>query len=81
MENISGTRWNQLIDAVNNNIPKEQVYPPITGEYENKVYDNMVMELSEMRKVRPNAAFWPVEIEYDDESLDIYAPEENGKTR
>lgn len=56
-------RWNDFIYAVNNNIPKEELKPPIANERENRIFDNMVKELAEMRKKNPKAAFWPVEKE------------------
>ena len=57
-------RWNDFIYAVNNDIPKEKVNPPVKGEEENRIFDNMVKELAEMRKEDPKAAFWPVEKEW-----------------
>lgn len=64
MADISSRRWNQLINAVNSDIPKYKVNPPIQNEEESRVFDNMVKELAEMRKDNPKAAFWPVETEW-----------------
>ena len=58
---MTSERWNDLIYAVNNDIPKEKVEPPIITEEESRIFDNMVKELAEMRKDDPKAAFWPVE--------------------
>ncbi len=58
---MTSERWNDLIYAVNNDIPKDKVKPPITTEEESRIFDNMVKELAEMRKDDPKAAFWPVE--------------------
>lgn len=57
-------RWNTFIAFVNNNRPKSELNPPIRNEEENRIFDNMVAELKEMRKERPEAAFFPVESEW-----------------
>ena len=61
---MTSERWNDFIYAVNNDIPKEELKPPIANEEESRIFDNMVRELAEMRKDDPKAAFWPVEKEW-----------------
>lgn len=39
--------------------------PPIQDKEEERVFNNMVKELAEMRKKDPKAAFWPVEKDWD----------------
>lgn len=71
MANISGSRWNVIIAAVNANIPKEKA--GLKGEEESKIYDEIKAEADALEKrggVRP--VFDPVEIESDDPTLDIY---------
>lgn len=72
MTNISGSRWNVIIAAVNANIPKEKA--GLKGEEESKIYDEIKAEADALEKrggVRP--VFDPVEIESDDPALDIYS--------
>lgn len=50
-------RYNTFVDFVNANKPKEELVPPIQTDEENKLFDNMVKELAEMRKEDPQASF------------------------
>ncbi len=50
-------RYNTFVDFVNANRAKEELVPPIQNEEENKLFDNMVKELTEMRKKNPSASF------------------------
>ena len=47
-------RYNTFVDFVNANRAKEELVPPIQNEEENKLFDNMVKELTEMRKKNPS---------------------------
>ena len=71
VQDLRGSRWNVIINAVNQKIPKDQA--GLNGEVEEKLYDNMMAEADALEKrggVRP--VFDPVEIESDDPVLDIY---------
>ena len=39
--------------------------PPIQDKEEERIFNNMVKELAEMRKKDPKAAFWQVEKDWD----------------
>ena len=62
---MTSDRWNQFINFVNNGRPVSELDPPIQGKEEERVFNNMVKELAEMRKKDPKAAFWPVEKDWD----------------
>jgi hypothetical protein len=69
---ISGSRWNAIISAVNGNIPKEKA--DLKNEAEEALYDSIKAEADALEKrggVRP--VFDMVEIESDDPVLDIYS--------
>lgn len=71
MADISGSRWNAIISAVNAKIPKEKAR--LKGAEEEKIYDEIKAEADALEKrggVRP--VFDPVEIESEDPALDIY---------
>lgn len=71
---MPGSRWNDIIRAVNNKVPKEKA--GIKTDAEAKLYDSMMAEADSLEKrggVRP--IFDNVEIESDDPSLDIYSDE------
>lgn len=63
-DTMSSRRWNQFIAFVNNDRPKTELKPPIQNEEEDRIFNNMVRELKEMRKDDPKAAFWPVETDW-----------------
>lgn len=68
---VAGSRWNHIIGAVNNNIPKEQA--GLENDAEKQIYDDIKKEADALEKrggVRP--VFDTVEIESDDPALDIY---------
>ena len=71
---MTGRRWNQLIDAVNRGIPKSEIRPAM-NEGEEITYDNMASELAEWRKKYPDTMFSLGEYEYDDPGLDLYHDE------
>lgn len=60
---MDSKRWNDFIYCVNNNLPQDTIKPPIESPEEQRIFDNMKKELAEMRKTRPQAAFYPVEKE------------------
>ena len=69
---MSGSRANEIIDAVNRKVPKDKA--GLNTEVEEMFYDNMVAEADAYEKrggVRP--VFDMVEIETDDPVLDIYS--------
>lgn len=68
---LPGSRWNAIIAAVNENIPKEKA--GLLNEVEEALYDSIKAEADSLEKrggVRP--VFDKVEIESDDPVLDIY---------
>lgn len=72
---MSGKRWNELIEAINNNVPADKVVPPM-NEKERASFYRMEDELKRLRaRYGKNQKFAPVEIESDDDSLDIYSSE------
>ena len=50
-------RYNTFADFVNANRPKEELVPPIQNEEENKLFEDMVKELAELRRKDPRASF------------------------
>ena len=69
---ISGRRWNQIINAVNNSQGSEVVSPPL-DEVELGLFDKMDKQKKEADKANGYESFFaPVEIEHDDPCLDIY---------
>lgn len=62
---MTSERWNRFINFVNNGRPMSELDPPIQGKEEERIFNNMVKELAEMRKKDPKAAFWPVEKDWD----------------
>ncbi len=81
MNDLSGKRWNELIDAANNNLLPSEVYPPLSNNKEISIYNDMLKELYEIRKINPKACFSPIEIEYDDPVLDIYKDDVGGNKK
>jgi hypothetical protein len=68
---IPGSRWNAVISAVNENVPKDKA--GLMNEAEEALYDEIKAEADALEKrggVRP--VFDMVEIESDDPALDIY---------
>lgn len=53
----SDRRYNAFVDIVNAGRSKEELNPPIQNEDEEKLFENLVKELAEMRKTDPNASF------------------------
>ena len=71
---LPGSRWNTVISAVNQQIPKEKA--GLKGEAEENLYDKIKAEADKLEKrggVRP--VFDMVELESDDPALDIYNEE------
>ena len=69
---LPGSRWNAVISAVNNNVPKDKA--GLLNEAEETLYDSIKAEADDLEKsggVRP--VFDMVEIESDDPALDIYS--------
>lgn len=71
LHEISGSRKNEIIHAVNLKASKEEI--ELKGAIEEKFYDNLVAQANEHEK---KWGEWPVyqmcEIESDDPKLDIY---------
>ena len=63
-DTMTPKRWNQFKRHINNNLPKEELVPPIANEEESEIYDEMVRELEEARKDDPLVSFWPTENEW-----------------
>ena len=69
---ISGRRWNQMINAVNNSMGPEVIAPPL-DEVELGLFERLDKQKKEADKKNGFESFFsPVEIEYDDPCLDIY---------
>ena len=68
---LPGSRWNDIIRAVNSKIPKEEA--GIANEVESQLYDSLWKEAEEhVKKWGDWPVFDMVEIESDDPALDIY---------
>jgi len=71
MFNISNRRYNHIIAAVNDRIPKEQA-GLLTPE-EETAFDNLIAEAEKhMQKWGSYPTFELCEIDFDDPALDIY---------
>ena len=69
---ISGRRWNQIINAVNNSKGPEVIEPPL-DEVELDLFKRLDKQKRDADKANGYESFFaPVEIEYDDACLDIY---------
>ncbi len=64
-------RRNTIIDAVNRGDPADLIEPPLNPG-EAKYYEDISNELAEWRKNYPRAAFWPVELNYEEIDTSIY---------
>lgn len=69
---LSGRRWNQIIDAVNRGNSADSIKPALDdGEME--IFNSMDKKKREEDKKNGYPLYYsPVEIEYDDKALDIY---------
>lgn len=57
-------RYNQMIDLINERRPITELNPPIQNEEEERVFNNMQKELTELRKENPKASFYKVDDEW-----------------
>ena len=69
---ISGRRWNQIINAVNDKKSPDVINPPL-DEVEMEVFNDLENKKKEADAKNSFESFFDtVEIEYDDPCLDIY---------
>jgi len=69
---ISGSRWNQIINAVNNKKSPDVINPPL-DEVELELFNDLDKKKKEADAKNSFESFFDtVEIEYDDPCLDIY---------
>lgn len=69
---ISGRRWNQIINAVNNKKSPDVINPPL-DEVELELFNDLEKKKKEADAKNSFESFFDtVEIEYDDHCLDIY---------
>ena len=72
---ISGYRWNQIINAVNHRQKPEVISPPL-DEVELEQFYRMEKQKREADEKNGYESFFaPVEIDFDDPCLDIYHEE------
>lgn len=65
MNDMSGRRWNQLIDAANHDLAPEEIVPPLAND-ERESYETMRKEIGWYRQHDPKFCYSPVEIDYDE---------------
>jgi len=61
---MTSRRWNQFIDFVNTGRPITDLKPPIQDKEEERIFNNMVLQLAGMRETDPDARFANVDIEW-----------------
>lgn len=61
---MTSKRWNQFYYFVENGKPKSELDPPIQNAGEDKIFNDLVEELKELREDDPDACFKPVESEW-----------------
>ena len=57
-------RWNHMIDLINEGKTIADLNPPVQDKEEERIFNNMVRELTEMRKKYPDARLANVDSEW-----------------
>ena len=57
-------RWNHMIDLINEGKTIADLNPPVQDKEEERIFNNMVRELAEMRKKYPDARLANVDSEW-----------------